>query len=201
MLSPVIKSKIQARYKQEVKYAKQCEALAAHINSTCKCKISASTIKRLWGFIKGQDTQPRIWTLDIIAEYIGYKSWEELEDELVGNKTKKNKRIESVECSLLKPGKCLIISFGKTVSIKIEYLGKNWFEVHEENKTSLRINDEIYLEKIQLDLPMHVIKVKRTGTTRSGFVLGGVTGVTEIIDTDGGLLNSSKQTNGLLTSK
>lgn len=197
----MIKNKIQERYKQEVKYAKQAEALAAHINQTCKCNISASTIKRLWGFIKGKDFQPRIWTLDIIAEYIGYKCWEELQDDLAGNKTKKNSRIESVECSLLKPGKSLSITFGKNAFLTIEHIGKCWFVVIDECKTSLLKGDEIQLNKVTLHLPIHISKIKRQGTTRNGFVFGGVTGVTQIVDMSDDQLNSTKQPNGILTSK
>lgn len=199
MLSPVIKNKIQARYKHEIKYAKQCEALAAHISLICKCKISASTIKRLWGFIKGPETTPRLWTLDIIAEYIGgYKCWEELQNDLAGNKSVKNERVEYVDCSLLKPGNKLSVLFGKTIFLKIECIGKNWFLLQEENKTSLKLNDEIELEKIQIELPVTIKRIKRNGTMSKGFILGAVTGVTEITDASHA---TSKQTNGLLTSK
>jgi len=113
MLSPIIKKKIIARYKQEVKYPMQCEALASAMNAVCGNKISASTLKRLWGFSKASEGEPRIWTLDVIAEYVGYKSWEELQNDITGNKINKNKRIESVDCALLKPGKRFTVMFGR----------------------------------------------------------------------------------------
>lgn len=201
MLSPVIKKKIQERYKQEIKYAKQAEALAAHINETCKCNISASTIKRLWGFIKLNDFQPRIWTLDIIAEYIGYKGWEDLQDDLAGNKSRKHPKIEAIDCSQVKPGKKLSVYFGKATFISLEALGRSWFIVTGENKSSLNTMDEVSISSIHIHLPINISKIKRQGALLNGFVFGGVTGVTQIIDLDESETLSIKRNQGILTSK
>jgi hypothetical protein len=198
MLSPIIKKKIIARYKQEVKYPMQCEALASAMNAVCGNKISASTLKRLWGFSKASEGEPRIWTLDVIAEYVGYKSWEELQNDITGNKINKNKRIESVDCALLKPGKRFTVMFGRAALIKVEYKGKNWFTVMEAHKISLKAGDEILMEKIQLELPILIKKMKRTGTTINGIIIGGVTGVTEITDNETEKVNAQKQSNGML---
>ena len=77
MLSKIIKEKIHHRFGNEVRYPKDCEALAQHISNQCKTRISGSTLRRLYGFVKGI-REPRLYTLDIIAEYLGYKSWEQL---------------------------------------------------------------------------------------------------------------------------
>jgi hypothetical protein len=200
MLSPVIKKKIIGRYKQEVKYPKQCEALASAMNAVCGNKISASTLKRLWGFSKASEGQPRIWTLDAIAEYVGYKSWEELQNDIAGNKVNKNKRIESVDCSLLKPGKRFSIMFGKVASTKIEYKGKNWFTVLDAHKVALKAGDEVYIEKMQLEFPVLIKKMKRSGTLTNALIIGGVTGITEITDSETEKVNAQKQSNGMVNT-
>ncbi|HWY98054.1 MAG TPA: hypothetical protein VNY36_03110 [Bacteroidia bacterium] len=200
MLSPIIKKKITGRYRQEVKYPKQCEALASAMNAVCGNKISASTLKRLWGFTKASEGQPRIWTLDIIAEYVGYKSWEELQNDIAGNKVSKNKRIESVDCSLLKPGKRFTVMFGKVAFIKIEYKAKNWFTVLDAHKVALKAGDEVQIEKMQLDFPVLIKKMKRSGTLTTALIIGGVTGITEITDGETEKVNAQKQSNGLLNA-
>ncbi|MGB3947460.1 MAG: hypothetical protein WBM13_05730, partial [Bacteroidia bacterium] len=40
------------------------------------------------------------------------------------------------------------------------------------------------IEEIRLDFPVFIKKIKRAATTARGFVIGGVTGVTEIVDTE-----------------
>jgi hypothetical protein len=39
--------------------------------------VSASTLKRLYGFVKGVE-QPRQFTLDLIAQYIDFPDWDAL---------------------------------------------------------------------------------------------------------------------------
>ena len=58
-----------------MRYPKDCNALADHISALCKTKISGSTLKRLYGFVKGTQ-EPRLYTLDIISEYLGFRGWE-----------------------------------------------------------------------------------------------------------------------------
>jgi hypothetical protein len=69
MLSEIIKQKIEERFGKAVRYPKDCEALASIISSVCNERVSASTLKRLYGFVKGVE-QPRQFTLDLIADSI-----------------------------------------------------------------------------------------------------------------------------------
>jgi hypothetical protein len=77
MLSKIIKDMLEEKFGQPVRYPKDCEALAAEISTTCKQRISASTIKRLYGFVQNIE-QPRLYTLDVISNYLGYSYWENL---------------------------------------------------------------------------------------------------------------------------
>ena len=77
MLSKLIKEKIQARLGKAVRYPKDCDRLADHIMEVCQATLSASTLRRLMGFVGGMN-EPRLYTLDVIAEYLGYRGWDEL---------------------------------------------------------------------------------------------------------------------------
>ena len=67
MLSEIIKQKIEERFGKAVRYPKDCEALALVISQDCNERVSASTVKRLYGFVSGVE-QPRRFTLDLIAQ-------------------------------------------------------------------------------------------------------------------------------------
>ena len=70
-----IKYKVEDRLGQQIRYAQDAEALAIDIKLKLEKHISASTIKRLFGIVKSYKN-PRIYTLDLIAIYAGYKNWE-----------------------------------------------------------------------------------------------------------------------------
>lgn len=200
MLSKVIKEKIEGRYRQKIRYARQCDSLAAHISEVCKCPISASTLKRLWGFIKKErETRPREWTLDLLSQYCGYETWSDLQHELAGNIQKKKNRIESVNCALLKPGTTLQVRFGRFVFIELYCEGKGYFLVTGANKATLCINDRVEIENIKLDRPVLIRKLIRNGTTSTDLIIGDLTGVTEITSNESS--DKIKSSNGILTNK
>jgi hypothetical protein len=54
MLTESIKKQIEVKYGHAIRYPKDCENLAIHITSEIKSNISASTLKRLFGFVKSE---------------------------------------------------------------------------------------------------------------------------------------------------
>ena len=49
MLSEIIKKKIENKSGLRVRYVRDCNALAEKISSECHCRISGSTLRRLYG--------------------------------------------------------------------------------------------------------------------------------------------------------
>ncbi len=74
MITTTIRNKIEARYGRPLRYSKDCDGLASSINKSCNERVSVTTIKRLFGFAKSVE-QPRLYTLDIISAYLGYKDY------------------------------------------------------------------------------------------------------------------------------
>jgi N-acetylneuraminic acid mutarotase len=77
MLTESIKNKITVQYGHQIRYSKDCENLAFHITEKVGANISASTVKRLFGFVK-TTSKPNNYTLDIIARYLDAKNWDDL---------------------------------------------------------------------------------------------------------------------------
>lgn len=69
-----LKKRIENVYGQEIKYARDCEPLATEISQSTGGTVSASTIKRLLGFVK-TSSKPSQYTLDTIAIYLGFPDW------------------------------------------------------------------------------------------------------------------------------
>src|ERR1700733_13556079 len=110
MLSEIIKHKIEQKAGQRIRYSRDCDSLAEKILSECKCSISRSTLRRLFGFVKSTK-EPRIYTLDILASYIGYGTWDELLLSLNARAATAKKEIIELKPQRLKRGEKFELSY------------------------------------------------------------------------------------------
>lgn len=74
MIPPNIKLLIENRFGRKILYSKDCEALSLSIKRVCSEPISATTLKRIFGFAKNIE-KPRLSTLDTLASYLNYADW------------------------------------------------------------------------------------------------------------------------------
>lgn len=74
MIPANIKILIENRFGRKIVYSKDCEALSVSIKRVCNKPISATTLKRIFGFAKNID-RPRLYTLDTIANYLNFADW------------------------------------------------------------------------------------------------------------------------------
>ncbi len=72
----VIRNRVEKRYGHPIVFSSDCERLSEHIFETTGARISAQTLRRVFGFLSGS-TQPAPHTLNILANYCGLNSPEE----------------------------------------------------------------------------------------------------------------------------
>lgn len=73
-----LKKEILNKFGQELSYSKDCEALAGVVCESTGGRISATTIRRLYGLLKS-NSAPSKFTLNLLAQYVGFKSWADFE--------------------------------------------------------------------------------------------------------------------------
>ena len=71
-----------------------CQSLALNISKQTKKQISDTTIKRIYGFALSSSV-PSVYTLNLLAEYCGYSSWDYFCDE--HSKMQVKRQVKSVE--------------------------------------------------------------------------------------------------------
>ncbi len=71
----ILREKIEEVVGQKIKSPKDFDFLSEQIFDKLHERISATTLKRLWGYVEGS-TVPRQSTLDILARFIDYTDWE-----------------------------------------------------------------------------------------------------------------------------
>ena len=69
-----LRQKVEETFGQEIKTPKDFENLSLAVSDCTKDYISATTLKRMWGYLT-EPVTPRRTTLDVLAQYVGYKDW------------------------------------------------------------------------------------------------------------------------------
>lgn len=69
---------LRQRSGSDLRLPSDCEILSLDIESKTGVRIGATTLKRLIGFAN-DERQPHASTLNVIARYLGYAHWEELQ--------------------------------------------------------------------------------------------------------------------------
>ena len=178
MLSKLVKDKIHQRFGQVIRYPKDCEPLALHISQACKTRISGSTLRRLYGFVKGI-REPRLYTLDIIAEYLGHQGWDQLISSFDKDKEVTEKSLERLKPEQIKAGHTIRITYEPGKVIEIRKIGTA-LQVVSSNEKKLMPNDEVKFKLLELHYPLTFTHVFRQGISIGRLQLAMVSGVTSI---------------------
>lgn len=178
MISAVIKEKIEAKYGKRIRYSKDCDALASDILHQTKQSISGSTVKRLFGFVKSTQ-EPRIYTLDVIAVYLGYGSFDELIGHLV-NRPEAEKKLTELTSDKIDKGQKVKLQYDYGKELIIECTDDLIFEVLNCTGKHLHAHDVISFGQIQLSYPLFFSEVKRYEKSIGSVTIGQVSGITNI---------------------
>ncbi|MFN8323982.1 MAG: hypothetical protein U0T74_15060 [Chitinophagales bacterium] len=178
MLSKIIKEKIHHRFGNEVRYPKDCESLAQHISHHCKTPISGSTLRRLYGFVKGIQ-EPRQYTLDIIAQYLGHKGWPQLLASLEGTEQETEKLLEKLKPEQIRKGQSVVLTYEPAKKIELRKSGTT-FLVVSSNEKKLHLNDEVRFRVLELHYPLTFTYLLRNGESIGRVQLAIVSGIISI---------------------
>ena len=178
MLSKLIREKIENRYGNPIRYSKQCDALSAHIAEVCKTNISASTLRRLLGFVKNK-AQPREYSLDILAAYVGHKSWGHLLRSLEKGNEEQEKIITSLKPEQIKKGQPVLLTYEPGKKIELKKDGTTFLVVSSNDK-KLQPNDQVTFQVIEVHYPLTFTNLLHEGNSLGRVQLATVSGVTSI---------------------
>lgn len=70
-----LKERVEQKFGGKVVNVKNCQSLSELITERCGARISDSTLRRLWGLLPSSG-KPSANTLDLLSQFVGYKSWE-----------------------------------------------------------------------------------------------------------------------------
>jgi hypothetical protein len=179
MISKLIQEKVEERFGQPIRYAKDCEVLSVSIYAFTKQKVSCSTLKRLFGIIESNN-EPRLYTLDILANYLGYMNYDQLLQEFNPGHASKNESVEALNAKDLRVGEIVRIRYTPNLSILLECVSEFNFSVIESNEPKIPLNGSLMFISIVRDSPLFASLKTSSIISAKNIVLGKISGITSI---------------------
>lgn len=176
-LSFLLKS-VEKVYGRRVATTTDFESLSVVIEHEIGELLSASTLKRLWGYV-GDRRVPRADTLDILSKYCGKKDFREFcawlkEESGVDSEFISSRFIRSCD---LEAGDKLALGWAPDRLVRVRYLGDGRFRVLSSTNSKLKVGDEFESDGFMLNFPLYITTVYREGQVLPSYVAGRVHGL------------------------
>lgn len=165
---------------RKIKTPKDFEYLRERIFARRHLLVSATTLKRMWGYLD-DGVQPRLATLDILAQFLGYRDYEEYsrsgrtsEEELPSNPMMGRRLSVGEELSR---GDRLRLTWLPDRVCDVEYLGDLNFRVIASENTRLRKDNTFQCSLIVEGEPLYLDNLRQDDRPPVAYVCGKRTGV------------------------
>ena len=175
----LLKQEVERTIGHQLTEARDFEQLSHLLLSHTRERLSPTTLKRFWGYLKNEKVQTRSHTLDVLAQFVGYKNYEDfcgkterLDEVQSGIKTEA--RITSEE---LRRGQRLTITWRPNRRIMIRHQGEGRFEIVEAENTKLSVGDSFRCHLMMQHEPLYLDEVMHQGQPAMVYVAGQKDGV------------------------
>ena len=178
MLSPVIKRMLEERIGYEIRYPSDCERLMYEIAESTHQHIGVTTLKRLFGFIGGTST-PRQSTLDILGNFLGYRSYNDLIRSLDPDNEAEHVPILQLDAQDIPAGVRVRVFFNGGY-LCVEHEKDTTFRVLKSTDTTLLTGDRVRICSFRVGYPVYIRQRSRNGLPQDPCALAKVSGIERI---------------------
>lgn len=174
-----LRNDIETALGKTLRTPKDFEFLRERIYARLHILVSRTTLMRFWGYLN-EEVTPRINTLNILSQFLGYRNWEEYHQNALLPKEQQsspvmNRRL-SVNDSLIS-GDCLRLLWQPDRVCDIKYLGDLTFRVIASENTRLRVGDTFQCSLIIEGEPLYLDNLVQNDKPPIAYVCGKKTGV------------------------
>lgn len=144
MLEKQLLERIEARFGKPIRYPEETVALSQAIFDSTREYLSASTLKRMFGWLSGSASH-RKSTLDILAVYLGFDSYAALKDDISKDVSTPSEKSSPLRISV---GDVITFSSASGWSMTLKYEGDEVFRVVSEMPGMADIGDELIIRDV-----------------------------------------------------
>ena len=173
--------RVREKYGADLEYSTQFDGLVASIEKETGQKLSVNTLKRLFGVINSKVT-PRRYTMDVIAQYIGYPNYELLLKD-IGEESDISifAPVETLEPENLEVGDQVQITYDPNRVILLTFTGGDNFLINEvSGSKNLLKGDTLRIAQMVVGQKMVAIDVIREGKSLGKYEAARNYGLTSI---------------------
>lgn len=174
-----IRVKLEAKLGKEIRLSADCAILALDIEQVTHEHIGVNTLKRLLGFIR-DEREPRASTLDIIANYMGFKSWNAFIDAENPSNSDFKEPANGIDVSQLPIGAKVQIEYYPNRRVVMENQGCFIFRVIRSENSKLQVDDVLEVHHIIPSYPLIASDVIRAGKSLGLFTAGKASGLSSV---------------------
>ena len=179
MKETILRQEVEKTFGRQLIEARDFEQLSHLLLSHTRERLSPTTLKRFWGYLKNEEVQTRPHTLDVLARFVGYRNYEDfcaqadrLDEVQSGIKAEGKITTES-----LRRGQRLIITWRPDRKIVVKHLGNSLFEVVEAQNTKLNVGTTFRCHLMIQHEPLYLDEVVQIGQPARVYVAGQKDGV------------------------
>lgn len=163
--------------------------LSDMIFESCKELLSATTLKRLWGYLKNEATCPQKRSLNILSAFVGFRNWQDFCNYVDNDNDSSSGFIHhsSLHSFLMPPGERIKICWYPNRSVVLEHDGDgDLFCVVESENSKLRPGMTLHCNTFTKKEILCLRNVMGCGiTTPCDYVCGKIDGIDfEVINTN-----------------
>ena len=179
MKQKLLKQEVERILGRQLTEARDFEQLSHLLLLHTRERLSPTTLKRFWGYLKNEKVQIRPHTLDVLARFVGYKNYEdfcakaERSDEVQSG----IKSEEKITTENMRRGQRLVITWRPDRRIVIRHLGNSQFEGIEAVHTKLSVGDTFRCHLMIQHEPLYLDEVVHQGLSAMVYVAGQKDGV------------------------
>ena len=168
---------VASRFGGRLETTTDFDALANAIEDCLRMHISASTLKRLWGYVN-LHPRPRTETLDILSKYAGRKDFRDICQEW--HNVSGFISTDYITTSGLKPYEEVVLCWNPSRRVRLIHLGNKRFRVLDPGGSKLEVGDEFEINAFLKGHPLYLEGINRKGKILPPYVAGKTAGIISI---------------------
>lgn len=174
-------SLVENKFSKSVKTSSDFYSLAQEIESETIERISVSTLKRMWGYVK-MTPVPRQTTLDVLARYIGTKDYKTFCANLKDSEAFQSRffTADFINSSDLEPGARVEIGWVPDRKVTLRHIGGSRFEVESSCNSKLLPGDRFEAANIIKGYPLYISRILRGGECTPPYMAGRQGGINHL---------------------
>ena len=179
MLHDILRQTVEHTAGFKLRTAGNFEELSNVIWDKTHERLSPTTLKRFWGYLKNEQVETRLHTLDVLAKFVGFRNFEVFykRREELNRVQSRILSADSIDVNSLIIGDCLQISWRPNRSIVVRYVGNSAFVVAESVNSKLSVGDSFSCSLFIQNEPLYLTNLIHEGSGPLSYVAGENDGV------------------------